>query len=219
MGLFKRVGDVLAANLNELVDKCENPERMLKQAVREMEAALGRAMDGAARAIAHERLLARQLADQRREVERFQQAAENAVRRNDDAAARQALRAKGEHERMAQVLSDQATSSSEVSLRLRNQVAAMHVKLAEARRKLVEITARNHVVEARRHFAGHLQSSHGDGDIVSKFDRIYARVGQAEAETDALLELIGDNLELETFELDIENELQALKEKTNHGTP
>ena len=88
MGIMKRMSGLVSANLNDLIDQCENPEKMLKQAVREMETALGQLMDGAARAIAHHKLLARQLEEQRAAVARKIKLAEEAVARGDDAAAR-----------------------------------------------------------------------------------------------------------------------------------
>ena len=68
MRLFPRIGDIIAANLNDLVDRFEDPEVMLKQAIREMETMIEAATGGAARAIAGERLLARDLADHERKA-------------------------------------------------------------------------------------------------------------------------------------------------------
>jgi phage shock protein A len=62
MRLFRRIGDIVAANLNDLVDRFEDPEVMLKQALSEMETMIEDATAAAARAIAGERLLARDLA-------------------------------------------------------------------------------------------------------------------------------------------------------------
>ncbi len=62
MRLFQRISDIIAANLNDLVDRFEDPEAMLKHAIREMETMIEEATGGAARAIAGERLLARDLA-------------------------------------------------------------------------------------------------------------------------------------------------------------
>ena len=68
MRLFQRIGDIIAANLNDLVDRFEDPEVMLKQAIREMETMIEGATGGAARAIAGERLLARDLSDHERKA-------------------------------------------------------------------------------------------------------------------------------------------------------
>src|SRR4029078_9016593 len=97
MGLLKRMSGLVTANLNDLIDNCEDPERMLRQAVREMETALGRLMDGAARAVAHQKLLPRQLGEQRQATVQRVRTAELALARGDEAAARRELRRKIEH--------------------------------------------------------------------------------------------------------------------------
>ena len=60
MPLVRRIAGIVSANLNDAVDRCEDPEKMLRQAVREMEEAFHRALDRAATAIAQEKLLSRQ---------------------------------------------------------------------------------------------------------------------------------------------------------------
>ncbi len=80
MRLFRRIGDIIAANLNELVDRFEDPEVMLKQAIREMETMIEDATAAAARAIASERLLARDLSDHEEKARRWHARAEEAVR-------------------------------------------------------------------------------------------------------------------------------------------
>ena len=102
MRLFQRIGDIIAANLNDLVDRFEDPEVMLKQAIREMETMIAEATGGAARAIAGERLLARELADHEQKAARWRARAEEAVSRGDDDLARQAICRAHEHEAMAQ---------------------------------------------------------------------------------------------------------------------
>src|SRR5262245_25514815 len=143
MNLLKRMSGLLTANLNDLIDQCEDPEKMLRQAVRDMETALGQLMDGAARVIAHHKLLSRQLNEQNEAVARCAKLAEGAVGRGDDELARGELLRKAEHHRLAGALSRQVTSASALGQRLRRQVTAMRIRLAEARRKLVEISARD----------------------------------------------------------------------------
>lgn len=125
MGILKRMSGLVTANLNDLIDQCEDPEKMLKQAVRDMETALGQLMDGAARAIAHHKLLARQLDEQRDAAERCWNAAEAAVGRGDDDAARSELLRKAEHQRLADALEKQVATADALGQRLRRQVTAM----------------------------------------------------------------------------------------------
>ena len=67
MGLFRRFGDIVSANLNDLVNHFEDPEKMLRQAIREMEEAVASALNEAAKVVANEKLLAKQLAENRRQ--------------------------------------------------------------------------------------------------------------------------------------------------------
>jgi len=218
MRLIKRMSGLVTANLNDLLDSCEDPETMLRQAVREMETAVGRLMDGAARAIAHEKLLARQLGEQQQAIGQWVRAAELALARGDESAARRELRRKIEHTQLAEALAHQTATAEELSERLRQQVAAMRLKLSEARRKLAEISARNRAAVARRKFVEAIPSEAASG-AASTFDRICARVEQSEAESEALLELLGFEASEDPFEVDVEAELRAMREAASHVTP
>jgi phage shock protein A len=218
MRLLRRMSGLIYANLNDLVDQCEDPEKMLRQAVRDMETALGQLMDGAARAIAHHKLLSRQIGEQREAIARCTKLAEAAVARDDDEAARRELLRKAEHQRLADALSRQVTSADALGQRLRRQVTAMRIKLAEARRKLVDITARNRAAVAQRKFAEHLPDEACAGRVWSKFDEMCARVEQSEAETEALLELLGEPDSAAPLDTEVEAELRALKEAASHVT-
>jgi phage shock protein A len=217
MRLIKRISCLLAANINDLVDHCENPEKMLRQAVREMETALGQLMDSAARAIAHEKLLTRQLQEQHDAIEWRKNSAAAAVARGDDDAARRELRFKAENQELADALAKQLESAEALGQRLRSQVSAMRIKLAEARRKFVDITARNRAAAARKKFATSLSSAEYATDTWSNFAAMCARVEHSEAETEALLELLGEPDPQEPLEAEIEAELRALKEGASHG--
>lgn len=213
MGLFRRVSDIISANLNELVDRLEDPEAVLRQAIREMESAIDQCLDGAAKAIAEERLLARQLDEYRRSSEQLHGKAAAAVKRGDDAAARSALTLRAEQQTLSAALDDQLQSCRRHSARLRRQVAAMRVRLAEARSRLQTCIARNRAAEARRLFAvDALRANHASASF-SRFDALCRRIERREAEAEAYEELAG----VATFdgpspnELDITQELQALK--------
>ncbi len=216
MGFVKRVSGLVSANLNDLIDQCENPEKMLRQAIREMETALGQLMDGAARAIAHHKLLTRQLEEQQEEVQRSGARAARAVERGDESAARAELRHKSEHKRFAERLAVQVDSADALGRRLRNQVTTMRLKLAEARRKLADITARHRAAVAQRKFIDNLPAEPNAGHVSSTFDSMCARVEQSEAETEALLELLGVSQTSKPDDDEIEAELRALKEAADH---
>ena len=218
MRIFKRITDIIAANLNDLIENCENPEKMLRQAIREMETASGQAMDSAARAIAHERLLIRQLNEAKKAISQCLKAAEASVRKKDDVSAKRQLQSKLEHEKFADSLSEQVQQAKEVSSRLRNQVSAMRLKLNDAKQKMVDITARNRAAKAQLSFTSSLNTSTSYYSAGNHFDRIYTRIEQDEAETEALIELLETEESSSVLEEIINEELQALKEKQNESS-
>ena len=79
MGIFTRISDILSANLNEITEQFEDPEKMLKQAVREMEASIGEVTGQTAKAMANEKTLTRELQRNRTQQEQWQSRAEKAV--------------------------------------------------------------------------------------------------------------------------------------------
>ncbi len=215
MGLFTRVSDIVSANLNEMAERFENPEKMLRQAVREMETAIGNAMDGAAKVIANEKLLRKQLDDQNAQCDLWHERAKSAVVGGNDTDARTALLRKKEHEQLIAALAEHLASAETSSQSLRRQIDAMRAKMNEAKRKLVVVTARKQAADARRKLVRDTGGVKLNNDAFQKFDRMCERVDQAEAETEALLEL-ADNGGLDepihvATDLDVETELQELK--------
>src|SRR5437879_1200170 len=108
MGIFKRLQDIVSANLNDMVEQWEEPEPMLRQAVREMESAIGESKGEVARAMASEKLVLRDLEENRRQVRDWQERAEQALRAGDEGLARRALARRLEYEKIGAALEDQA---------------------------------------------------------------------------------------------------------------
>jgi phage shock protein A len=212
MPIFRRIADILSANVNDLIDRFEEPESMLRQAVREMETAVEQTMNAAAKSIASERLLTRQLEEHRRQSGRFQELARAAVARQDDGAARTALSARAGHDKLAAALEDQLTSAGKHNARLRRQLDALRVRLAEARHTMDIYIARNRAAQAQRQLASDVLRVDHATDAMSRFDRVRGRIERTEAEAQAYVELTGD---METVgddaDADIELQLAALK--------
>lgn len=211
MGLFRRVSDIISANINDMVDRFENPEKMLRQAVREMESRIQSAMDSAARVIANERLLANQIANYRSQREHWDARARAAVEQSKDDLARQALVRRSELETLITALDDQHAAALQASTRLRGQIDAMRVRLIEAKRKLVTLGARHKAAEARKQLARDIGGGTEFDSAFGRFDRMADNVDRAEAEADAMLELTGEVLTNESPCDDIEQKLDELK--------
>lgn len=194
MGLFKRFRDIIAANFSEMADRFEDPEAMLKQAVREMEESIRAATSETAMALATEKKLSRELDNNRREADTWRRRAEEAVARGDDDGARQALVRKQGYEQIAVALQEQLTASASSSTTLRQQLDAMKAKLAEAKRNLATLSARKKAAEVRKKVysqTGDVPEVGVENAAFEKFERLREKVEQAEAEADALAELNG----------------------------
>jgi phage shock protein A len=189
MGLFQRFGDIISANLNDMVDRFEDPEKMLKQAVREMETAIADAKRETARAMASEKLAAKELAESERQGRDWAQRAEQAVRGGDDALARKALSRKQEHDKVSAALRDQTAAAAEASRTLRHQLEAMQAKLAEATRRLGTLVARQKAAAVRAKIQAGVGDVELNSDAFDKFERLRKKVDRVEAETEALREL------------------------------
>lgn len=215
MRLFRRVNAILTANLNDLIDRFDDPEAMLRQAVRDMDTAVAAATAAAARSIASETVLRHELDRRRERTAGWQRRAEAAVERGDDELARQALARRREQETLAASLKEQLAGLARVNARLRDRIDTKRSKRDEARRALASFTALHAVAQARR-------SLDAGGDAAgagafARFERLSDRVRLAEAEADELAVLEDNDLDwrAETDEatLAIEAELVALKQQ------
>jgi phage shock protein A len=207
-----RLKNLLNANLNDLLDQAENPERMLRQAVRELETGVARSLDAAARAIAQERLLARQQAGLQQRLAATLERAQTAVDRKDDVAALSQLRHKAFHEREVGLLNDQIQRATATSERLRSQVVALRQKLTEARGRLEDLTTRGRAAQARRLAVGSLPGVPAAEHIAGNFARYASTIEREEAEVEALCELVGEFAPEPVDESALEAELRAMKE-------
>jgi phage shock protein A len=222
MGVFQRIGDIISANLNDLTEDFENPDQMLKQAIREMEESIGSATLETAKALANAKVLRRELDNNRASAERWQERAAQAVTAGDDELARKALRRKREHDKLIAALEDQLASAADASQSLRRQLEGMKAKLAEARRNLATLSARQSAANFRKKMATVGAEHHFEfnQDAFAKFERFRSRVEQAEAEAEALAELRGGQAvddvldgDEQSCDAEISAELEELKSR------
>ena len=222
MGVFKRISDIISANLNELTEQFEDPEKMLKQAVREMEASIAEVTGQTAKAMANEKTLARELERNRAQRDQWQDRAEKAVEDGNDGLARKALARRNENEKVVAALEDQIEAAQEASGTLKRQLAAMKAKLAEAKRNLATLSARKRAADFRKKLDAQAAglTTEVDESGFAKFDRLKSKVEQAEAEAEALAELRSEqagaapeDIEVPEEDLDVAAELAELKKK------
>lgn len=217
--LFKRINDVISANINDLIDRVEDPERMVKQIIREMEDNISKAKEGVVLAIASEKQLQKELETNQKQAAEWLGRAETALNNNNDELARAALARKKEHDAICKVLEPSWQSAKNTSDRLKSQLKALEAKLEEARRKRTSLAARQHAAQARQQMDKTLSNFEAGMKAQTSFDRMEDRVAAMEAHTEALEELRNDSSQLEREFLDMEThaeidaELQSLKQK------
>lgn len=217
--LFKRINDVLNANLNDLIDRVEDPERMVKQIIREMEDNISRAKEGVVEAITCEKQLQKELETHQNQVADWLKKAEIALQNNNEELARAALARKKEHEAICKTLEPAWVSAKNTSERLKNQLKALDDKLEEARRKRTSLAARQHAAQARQQMDRTLEKFEAGMNAQHNFARMEDRVAAIEARTEALDELRNDGSQLErefldmTTQAEINDELDNLKKK------
>ena len=211
MRIFQRINDIVSANLNEMIERFENPETMLRQAHREMDAAVQEAMDSAVTVIANEKLLAKQIAENQQLASQWNDRAASAVADGDDEFARQAITRKIQHDRLVAALSDEHAEAAQTSTKLRRQLDGLRAKSAEAQRKLAILVTRRRVAQASRQVS--MASRTNGSGTLSRFRRMVDLVDFEDAKSQAAMELFGDEdlymLDDETAE--VERELAELK--------
>ncbi|MDS4042234.1 MAG: PspA/IM30 family protein [Candidatus Competibacter sp.] len=219
--LFKRISDVIAANLNDLVDRVEDPERMIKQLIREMEENINSAREGVIDAVASEKQLAKELESQRRQAGEWHDRARLALESGNETLAREALMRKKEHEGIATNLQTSWESARRTSERLKSQLRALEAKLEEARLKKGSLVARQRAAQAREQMDQVRDRFQTGLDLNNSFGRMADKVGEMEARMEAREELNGEYSQIEREFLkmevntEVEVELAALRKEIN----
>lgn len=219
MAFFARITDIISANVNDMLDKVEDPERMIKQIIREMEENIRRARQEVLEAVTSEKQLARQLKHHQAQADQWEQKARTALCADQESLARQALARKKEHVQAACDLTPGLDAARETSLHLKSQLRALENKLETAKRKQGMLAARQRGAQARYHMdrtARHFQTGL---DTEEKFSRMEDRVSRIEARAEAQADLddafsgLARDIDALADEADLDTELAELKNK------
>lgn len=209
MSIFGRLADIMKANINDLLDRAEDPEKMIKQMVLEMEEAVNKATLAVGQAIANEKSLERQYNRQKGQMEDWHGKAVKAVQAGRDDLASQALQRKSTVEQNVGDLERMLTEARTSTSSLRSQLDQLKGKLDEARMRQNTLIARSQAAKAKKQVA---QTFAGVGsDAFSKFDKLEQKVEKTEAEAEAFAQLAGENTSLE-------DEFKALESSSSADT-
>jgi len=219
MGIFSRFSDIVNSNINSLLEKAEDPEKMVRLIIQEMEDTLVEVRSAAARAIADRKQLERRLAEARGEGDDWARKAELAVRKGRDDLARAALAEKAAAERRVTGLEEQGVQIEEALARLNDDMARLQEKLsdAKARQKAMVVRHRTagHQLEMRRQ----IHESKID-DALVKFEKFERKLEDVEGRVEAYdlgqrQDLGREFASLESEE-SVEAELAALKQRVGN---
>ncbi len=220
MGIFARLATLIKSNLNDLISRSEDPEKMLNQVVIDMANQLIEAKKQVAVSIADEKRLAKQAEQEAANAAEWERRAMLAVKAGDDALAKEALNRKKEHDALATQLKDQWQKQKQAVDQLKTALRMLNNKIEEAKRKKGVLIARKKRAEAQRAIQ-ETMSGMTNASAFETFDRMSQKIDQIEAEAEASSEIAeqytGDVLADKFGKLEQESgaddELAALKRK------
>ena len=220
MGLLERVSTLIRANINDMVDRAEDPEKMIKQVILDMENQYLQVKTQVAVSIADQHILEKKQNEQENIGKDWMRKAEVAVDKGEDDLARAALDRFQTSQRLAQSFQEQVNDQ-------RGQVEMLKTALIKLEQKLDEAKSKRELLLARHRRsialdkATRAQVAIGDGSKSASFERMKDRVDHSEATATAELELLTDDVADRLNRLDRDSEVERLLTdlKTRRAVP
>jgi len=212
MALLERVSTLIRANLNDLVDKAENPEVMIKQVILDMENQLLQLKTQVAISIADQHVLENKLKETEDNERQWQRRAELAVDKQDDALARSALERSMSYKSMAESFRQQVEDQKTQVENLKTALLKLQQKLEEGKSKSDLLIAQHRRSRALGK-ATEAGRTMGDQSNAAAFDRMKEKVRHSEATAQAHSELLADNVEDQFAALEKQDEISRLLEE------
>jgi phage shock protein A len=188
MGFFSRLADVIKSNLNDLISRAEEPEKMLDQIIADMRVQLIEAKKQVAVAIADEKKLKKQYEKEQAVADEWEKKAMLAVRAGDDGLAKQALARQRSHGEITAQYKAQWEKQAHAVEQLKVALRALNAKIEEANRKKAVLIARKRRADAMKSIE-ETMAGMKEASAFETFERLERKVDQAEAEADAASEL------------------------------
>lgn len=214
MGLFDRIKRVVGANVNDLINKAEDPEKMLEQAILEMQEDLVQLRQGVAQAIAAQKRTEKQYNDAVNEVNKWQRNAQLALQKGDENLARQALERKKSFTDTSTALKTSLDQQNIQVDSIKKNLIQLESKISEAKTKKEMLKARITAAKAQEQIGSMARGMNTSGAMAA-FERMEEKVLMQEARAQSTAELVGADLETQFAQLegssDVDDELAALK--------
>ena len=214
MAIFERMSDLVRSNINDLIDKAENPEKMVKQIIIDMEDQLRKSTQSLGTAMGSLNQVKKQLENAQEQSANWQGKAKTCLEQGNEDLARQALENKVKQDNMVAQYQEMVTSMETQVNEIKNQGYILKQKLEEARSKQAMLVARSQMADAKSQMAktlGNMDSK----SAFAKMDKMEKKIEQKESQADAFAEVSGvQESESDPFaQMDKENSINAELEK------
>jgi phage shock protein A len=222
MTILERVSTLIRANINDLIDRAEDPEKVIKQLLLDMHSQLAQVKAEVAAAIADEKQPQQRYQENQDRATEWQQKAELAVQQGQDDLAREALLRRNAFQQTADGFKQQADEQARQVAVLKEALGQLEAKIDEAEAKKDLLIARSRRARAETQIRTTLSGLDTSGALAS-FERMEEKVTQQEARAAALGEVETDSVD-ERFALlqqeqEVERDLAALKAQQGLATP
>lgn len=217
MSIFSRLSDIINSNISSLLDKAENPEKMIRMVIQEMEETLVEVRSGTAKVIAEKKTLHRRAEQLRKQAEDWQQKAELALSKDREDLAKAALVERASINATINLLDGEMVKLDETLDKLSGEIEQLQNKLNDARARQKTIVMRVTATQSRVDVSRQLHNFNID-NAMNKFEYYEKKIDLMEGQVDSLnMERRG--LQSEFDELarkeKIDQELQEIRKKLN----
>jgi len=220
MGIFTRFSDIVNSNINAILDKAEDPEKIVRLMIQEMEDTLVEVRSAAARSIADKKDLNRKLEALDRELEDWEEKAELAIRKGREDLARAALVEKSRVAQAAEVLKQDYAAVDAGLSKLNEDIARLEAKLEDAKARQKALLARHKTASSRLAVRRKIHDYKID-DALIRFEQYTRRIDDVEGRVEAYDLGLPKDLKHEFASLEAEEsvaeELEALKKRIDAG--
>ncbi|AFT77634.1 phage shock protein A, PspA [Alteromonas macleodii str. 'Black Sea 11'] len=215
MGIFSRFTDIVNSNINALLDKAEDPEKMVRLIIQEMEDTLVEVRSASAKTLANKKEIANQIAKYESDASDWEAKAELALSKDREDLARAALQEKKKSAEAAEALSKELAIVEEQISKLQDEIGQLQEKLADAKSRQKAIIMRQKTASSRLEVKKTLDSTKVD-NAMGRFEQYERKIDDLESQVEAY-DLGKKTLQDEFAELEasdkVEDELAALKAK------
>jgi phage shock protein A len=219
MGIFTRFRDIISSNINVMLDRAEDPEKLIKLMIREMEDTLVEIKASCAGAMASSKKVQRQLTTLENRVSYWEEKAELAVTKGRDDLAREALVEKRRYTRRTEGLENEFAEHEMLIEKYQEDIRQLEEKLKSARDKQRMLVQR-HIHASRKRKAQEEIRRIDSSEAMMKFDELQNRIEHMEAEADLVnfgkKSSLEDEIDRLSVDEEIEKELQALKQPASN---